>query len=321
MQSPILVPSLLLTHYPERLEAQRAESEALAREKASRIKAEYWSTLLLPNWATEMTTPERIASHRKMWWNGIPPGLRGQVWSRAIGNDLAVNATTYSIALEKATHEIKLGGYEALGGRYALITNGTSDVWPELKMFGRDHPMHQDLVDVCMAYAMYRRDIELQGSSIQHIAALLLLNLPAPEAFVVLSNLLNRALPLSFLVSDPNAMHAAFSTTLHALAKKAPSLAQRLKVLRVEPRDYLTDMFSSLFCGRLGIEHAARVMDVYAIEGDKIPPRVAVAVMSILEGHCIEGSAEDVARVLRVKSVDLEVEDFMARVYEAGKSG
>jgi hypothetical protein len=311
----------LLIHHTERLEAQRAESEAVAREKASRIKAEYWSTLLLPNWATEMTTPERIASHRKMWWNGIPPGLRGQVWSRAIGNDLAVSATTYSIALEKAMREIKLNGYEALGGRYALIIDGTSDVWPELKMFGRNHPMHQDIVDVCMAYAMYRPDIELQGSGILHIAALLLLNLPAPEAFVVLSNLLNRALPLSFLVLDPNAMHAAFSTTLHALAKKAPSLAQRLEVLRVEPREYLTDMFASLFCGRLGIEHAARVMDVYVIEGDKIPPRVAVAVMSIVEGHCMEGSAEDVARVLRVKSIDLEVEDFMSRMYDAGKTG
>lgn len=189
-------------------------------------------------------------------------------------------------------------------------------------MFAVEQPLHQDLIDICLAYSTYRPDISSVFSSIgiQHIAALLLLNLPAPAAFILLSNLLNRALPLSFLVQDANAMHAAYSTTIHALAKKHPSLAQRLESLRVEPREYLADMFGPLFCSRLGVEHAARVMDVYAVEGDKIPPRVAVAIMGMLEGSCVEGSAEDVARVLKSKSVDMDVEAFMARVYEAGKS-
>jgi hypothetical protein len=260
-----------------------------------------------------MTNPELRATHRKMWWNGIPPRLRGPVWTQAIGNDLEVSATTYSIALEKA---------RAHSDRHAHIISGTNDVWPDLKMFAVNQPMHDDLINICLAYSTYRPDISSAFSTIgiQHIAALLLLNLPAPSAFIVLSNLLNRALPLSFLVQDANAMHAAYSTTLHALAKKHPSLASRLESLRVEPRDYLADMFGSLFCGRLGVEHAARVMDVYVIEGDKIPPRVAVAVAGILESSCLEGGKEDVARVLREKSVEIGEEEFMARVYEAGKS-
>lgn len=255
-----------------------------------------------------MENPALRATHRKMWWNGIPPRLRGQVWTLAIGNDLEVSEATYNIALKKANPT-------------EHITDGTKSVWPELKMFAKDQPLHQDLINICLAYSTYRPDISgvLSTMGIQHIAALLLLNLPAPAAFIALSNLLNRALPLSFLVQDANAMHAAYSTTLHALAKKHPSLAARLESLRVEPREYLADMFGSLFCSRLGVEHAARVMDVYAIEGDKIPPRVAVAVMGILEGNCVEGGAEDVARVLRDKSVDTEMEEFMARVYEAGK--
>ncbi|OAL06559.1 hypothetical protein IQ06DRAFT_341376 [Phaeosphaeriaceae sp. SRC1lsM3a] len=297
----------------ERLEAQRAQNEALAREKATRIKAEYWSTLLLPNWATEMTNPELRATHRKMWWNGIPPRLRGQVWSQAIGNDLEVSSVTYTIALEKAP---------AQPSHYAHIIASTAVVFPDLKMFAPEQPLHADLVAICRAYASYRPDISASFSStgIQHIAALLLLNLPAASAFIVLCNLLNRALPLSFLVQDQNAMHAAYSTTIHALSKKNPQLAARLEQLRVEPRDYLADMFSSLFCSRLGVEHAARVMDVYVIEGDKIPPRVAVAVMGILETACLVGSSEEVAKVLRENKVDMGDEEFMARVYEAGKT-
>ncbi|KAF2831907.1 hypothetical protein CC86DRAFT_442336 [Ophiobolus disseminans] len=304
----------------ERLATQRARDEALAREKASHIKSEYWTTLLLPNWDAELTDPARRASHRKMWWNGIPPRLRGQVWSRAIGNDLGVSSTTYAIALAKADRS---------GERYTTIVQATNSVWSELGVFApgaEDQPLHKDLVDVCLAYSSYRPDISpLASAGITHIAALLLLNLPAPDAFTLLSNLLNRALPLSFLVQDHNAMHAAYATTISALHKKFPALAQRLEHLRVEPRDYLTGMFGSLFCGRLGVEYAARVMDVYVLEGDKIPPRVAVAVMGMCEGACLEGGKEDVAQVLREKSVGVEggvdVEAFVERVYEAGKSG
>ncbi|KAL5121966.1 hypothetical protein ACEQ8H_000182 [Pleosporales sp. CAS-2024a] len=293
----------------ERLEAQRAQEEAIAHEKATRIKAEYWSTLLLPNWATEMDNPELRNTHRKMWWNGIPPRLRGQVWSHAIGNELGVSAVTYSVALSKATPN-------------SHVASSTADVWPSLKMFAPDQPLHQDLIDVCLAYSTYRPDMSggFSASGIQHIAALLLLNLSPPDAFTTLSNLLNRPLPLSFLVQDYNAMHAAYSTTLDALAMKHASLAARLETLRVEPNEYLADMFASLFCSRLSVEHAARVMDLYAIEGDKIPPRVAVAVLGILEGSCIEGNKEDVTDVLKNKTVEIDVEDFVARVYEAGKT-
>jgi hypothetical protein len=308
---------------PERLTTLRAQDEALAREKASRIKAEHWSTLLLPKWTPEMTTPTLRATHRKMWWNGIPPRLRGAVWSKAIGNDLGVTEATYGIALQKAQQEVTRHDDEALEGRYRYIVESTRDVFPDLGVFGEKQPMHQELVDVCLAYSMYRPDIPHSSFDIQHIAALLLLNLPASQAFVTLSNLMNRPLPLSFLVHDQNAIHAAYSTTLHALAKKSPGLAQRLEDLRVEPRDYLFHMLGSLFCGRLDVEFAARVMDVYAIEGDKIIPRTAVAVLGLLEGSCVEGDAASVARILREKGVQggVTVEAFMAAVFEAGKSG
>lgn len=311
----------------ERLEAQRAQEEAHAREEASRIKAEYWSSLLLPNWATEMTNPELRTSHRRMWWNGIPPRLRGQVWQKAIGNDLEITEATYNIALEKAKKQIEQRP-DALGGRFAQMVESKSAVFPELKMFAAqtspeahdEQPLHDDLVNLCLAYSTYRPDISHASSGVQHIAALLLLNLSAPQAFITLSNMLNRALPLSFLVQDENSIHAAYSTTLQALSRKSHSLAQRLEVLRVEPSDYLFDMFGNLFCGRLGVESASRVMDVYTIEGDKIPPRVAVAILGILEGSCMEGDAEQVAKTLREKPIDMDVDEFMNRVYEAGKS-
>jgi hypothetical protein len=310
---------------PERLEAKRQEEEAIAREKAERIKAEYWSTLLLPNWDQEMSNPDLKGSHRKMWWNGIPAKLRGEVWKKAIGNELEVSGVTYNIALEKAQQQVSEFGASALDGRYAQIVENTKSVFAELKMFSPEtqdlpeQPLHQELVNICIAYSSYRPDVNTTVG-IHHVAALLLLNMSAEESFIALSNMMNRSLPLSFLIQDMNAITAAYDTTLSALGKKCPSMARRLAALRVEPHNYLLPIFSSLFCDRLPIDHAARLMDVYTIEGDKIPPRVAVALMAALEGSCMSGEAADVVEVLRTKKLRENPDEFMGKVYEAGKS-
>ncbi|KAJ4344795.1 uncharacterized protein N0V89_012539 [Didymosphaeria variabile] len=309
----------------ERLEAKRQEDEAIAREKAERIKAEYWSSLLLPNWAQEMANAELKGSHRKMWWNGVPAKLRGEVWKKAIGNELEVSEATYNVALEKAQLQVQELGSSALEGRYARIVESTKSVFADLKMFAPEtqdspeQPLHQELVNICIAYSSYRPDVDTTVG-IHHMAALFLLNLSASDSFIALSNLMNRALPLSFLIQDQNAITAAYDTTLSALAKKCPSMAHRLAELRVEPRDYLFEMFSGLFCDRVSIEHAARIMDVYTIEGDKIPARVAVALMGALEGSCMSGEAGDVVEVLRSKKLRESPDEFMGKVYEAGKS-
>ncbi|KAJ4301247.1 hypothetical protein N0V90_003338 [Kalmusia sp. IMI 367209] len=309
----------------ERLEVKRQEDEAIAREKAERIKAEYWSSLLLPNWDQEMANPELKGSHRKMWWNGVPAKLRGDVWKKAIGNELEVSGTTYNVALEKAQLQIQELGEDALDGRYAQIVENTKDVFADLKMFAPEtqetpeQPLHQELVNICIAYSSYRPDVDTTVG-IHHMAALFLLNMSAADSFIALSNILNRPLPLSFLVRDQTAITAAYDTTLSALTQKCPPLANRLAALRVEPHDYLLPMFSSLFCDRLSIEHAARIMDVYTIEGDKIPPRVAVGLLGVLEGNCMSGEGDDVVAVLRTKAIRETPDEFMGKVYEAGKS-
>lgn len=29
---------------------------------------------------------------RDLWWQGLPPGVRGKVWKKAIGNDLNISS-------------------------------------------------------------------------------------------------------------------------------------------------------------------------------------------------------------------------------------
>jgi hypothetical protein len=285
-----------------------------------------------------MVNPERKGSHRKMWWNGIPNKLRGTIWQRAIGNDLEVTENTFTIALQSANKEIKELGDAAFDGRVQDMRKGCKEVFTSLGMFApastmmtttadgetievpvEAQPLHQDLMDVILAYSSYRSDVNTTGG-IHHIAGLFLLNMSVVDSFTTLCNLLNRALPLSFLIRDQTAMTNAYASTLAALHKKCPMLATRLAELRVEPSLYLDSMFSSLFCDRLNIEHAARVMDIYSIEGDKIPPRVALGVLMYLEGASYQGGVQETLTVLREKEIMEDADEFVSRCYEAGKS-
>lgn len=48
--------------------------------------AKVWSTEILPQWEAS----RKLRKTRELWWQGLPPSVRGQVWRLAIGNDLNV---------------------------------------------------------------------------------------------------------------------------------------------------------------------------------------------------------------------------------------
>jgi hypothetical protein len=92
--------------------------------------------------------------------------MRGAVWKTAIGNELEISETTFNVALEKAKAEFRELGDRAFGGSVATIVENTSQVFPDLKIFGpksengEEQPFHKDLVNVCLAYKMYRPDVD-----------------------------------------------------------------------------------------------------------------------------------------------------------------
>ena len=161
----------------------------------------------------------------------------------------------------------------------------------------------------------------------QLIAALLALTMPTTSAtFLALANLLNRPLPLAFLIGDQVAIQKSYSLTLAILAQKLPRLHSHLftclsprahsvanesssssetipptpKGLGLAPALVLEPMFRTLFLAPgsgLGVEKAVRVWDVMMLDGDQAIIRVAVAVLAGLESR-LYGNKEEVLRVL-----------------------
>lgn len=237
------------------LEAERRKAAEMAdnqcvKDDTKSALLRIWEEHVLPNWDQVIREPRT----RELWWRGVAPKSRAQVWQRAIGNDLAMTDVTYRKALQRAKNIEKRLPYST-DGEYAresawfdAIRRDVKVTFPDLNIFQPGGPLHEGLVDVLMAYSMYRSDVGYShGTHVkppptnqppctnntdqnpQLTAALLTLTLPTPSStFLTLANLLNRPLPLAFLTGDASATSKAYTLTLTLLAQKYPRLHSHL---------------------------------------------------------------------------------------------
>ncbi len=209
---------------------------------------------------------------------------------------------------------------------FDAIRRDVKVTFPELNIFQLGGPLHNDLVDVLMAYSMYRSDVGYSHGT--HLtAALLILTLPSPSStFLSLANLLNRPLPLAFLTGSPTATKKAYSLTLTLLSQKLPRLHHHLfSILALGAHEVLEPMMRTLFLGPVGgvgVEIAVRLWDVIVFDGDSAIIRTAVAVLGVLEAK-LYVEREDVLDLLGWEAKSEwklgGVEEFMARVRTTGK--
>jgi hypothetical protein len=160
------------------LEADRrkqAESQArmTCKDDTASSLLRIWEEHVLPNW--DATTSQKRT--RELWWRGIAPRSRGAVWQRAVGNELELTDASYHAALSRAKAlERKLakgdGSLEEKkkGEWFAAIRRDVPGTYPELRIFQAGGPLCEPLVDVLMAYAMYRSDVGyVTGTNVSQI--------------------------------------------------------------------------------------------------------------------------------------------------------
>jgi hypothetical protein len=141
--------------------AKRSRSEC--RDTAADGLMRVWEQDILPRW--NQATRERRT--REMWWRGIAPRSRGAVWTRAIGNELGLTETSFRAALGRAREveeRIATGNSDGEDAKHAgwfsaIREDVEERTWKDLRIFQAGAPLHQSLVDVLSAYAMYRSDI------------------------------------------------------------------------------------------------------------------------------------------------------------------
>nr|XP_029522987.1 TBC1 domain family member 14 isoform X2 [Oncorhynchus nerka] len=230
-------------------EAQKRRKQLELRckvEESIGNAAQTWNQEILPNWST-MCNSRRV---RDLWWQGVPPSVRGKVWSLAVGNELNITHELYNICLARArdkwksmpTEPVTEDAGSSLADREAsleLIKLDISRTFPHLCIFQQGGPYYDVLHSILGAYTCYRPDV---GYMLTYFAAF--------DVFF-----------------DEN----------------LPKLFAHFKENKLTPDIYLIDWIFTLYSKSLPLDLACRVWDVFCRDGDEFLFRVALGILRLYE--------------------------------------
>ncbi|KAL6474745.1 hypothetical protein MHYP_G00157850 [Metynnis hypsauchen] len=252
-----------------------------------------WNTEILPNWDS-MRGTRRV---KDLWWQGLPPNVRGKVWSLAIGNELNITPELYEIFLSRAKErwgtfrdtgcevETEVDSGASVADRESsldLIKLDISRTFPSLFIFQKGGPYHDLLHSVLGAYTCYRPDVGyVQGMSF--IAAVLILNMEEPDAFIAFANLLNKPCQLAFFRVDHELMLKYFAAFQVFFEENLPKLFSHFQSSSLTPDLYLIDWIFTLYSKSLPLDVACRVWDVFCRDGEEFLFRTGLGILRLYE--------------------------------------
>ncbi|XP_060943856.1 TBC1 domain family member 12 isoform X2 [Limanda limanda] len=300
-------------------EAQRKKRQMKERHRQEDIISNamvIWNTEILPHWDT-MKGTRRV---RDLWWQGLPPSVRGRVWNLAIGNELNITAELYEIFLSRAkekwrsysetssVNDNESDGGASLADRESsldLIKLDISRTFPSLFIFQKGGPYHDLLHSVLGAYTCYRPDIGyVQGMSF--IAAVLILNLEEAEAFITFANLLNKPCQMAFFRVDHELMLKYFAAFEIFFEENLPRLFSHFQSNSLTPDLYLIDWIFTLYSKSLPLDVACRVWDVFCRDGEESLFRTGLGILRLFEEVLLQMDFIHIAQFLTRLPDDLQ---------------
>ncbi|XP_077387921.1 uncharacterized protein tbc1d10c isoform X2 [Festucalex cinctus] len=242
---------------------------------------------------------------------GIPTSLRAKCWPLLCG------------ATSRMNHNKQL--FQSLDSQAALqkwvdiIDRDLDRQFPFHEMFlSKDGHGQQGLFRVLKAYTQYQPEegyCQAQGP----VAAVLLMNMPAEEAFWCLVQISEHYLPGYY---SPLLEGVLFDATVltWVLKKTCPSAYKHLQRHQVEPLMFATDWLMCLFTRHLPFNALLRVWDLFFCNGVKVLLQVAAVLVRRALGRAeqrkqCQGQMETLQRLRDVKcEVQQEDDAFIAEV-------
>ncbi|OWR42413.1 SWI/SNF-related matrix-associated actin-dependent regulator of chromatin subfamily B member 1 [Danaus plexippus plexippus] len=183
-----------------------------------------------------------------------------------------------------------------------LIQLDISRTFPHLCIFQPGGPYFDVLHELLAAYVCYRPDIGyVQGMSF--IAAVLILNMEASQAFMCFSNLLEWPVLRAAFTRDGATMQRLWRAYTAVLSSELPRLASV-----VAPELYLVDWIYSVFAKPMPLDAACRVWDVLLRDGDHFLFHVALGVLHLYQNELKDMDFISAAQFLTKLPDDLDPE-------------
>ncbi|KAJ3605697.1 hypothetical protein NHX12_027741 [Muraenolepis orangiensis] len=213
---------------------------------------------------------------------GVPPSLRGRAWLYLSGG--------------KVKREQNKGRFQALDSQPGdptwvdIIERDLHRQFPFHEMFvARGGHGQQDLFRVLKAYTLHHPE-EGYCQAQAPIAAVLLMHMPAEDAFWGLVQICDKYLP-GYYSKGLEAVQLDGEILFSLLKKVSPVAHQHLKKHGLEPVLYMTEWFMCAFSRTLPWASVLRVWDMFLCEGVKVIFRVGLVLL-----RCMLGSQEKLKR-------------------------
>ncbi|XP_032349439.1 TBC1 domain family member 14 isoform X3 [Camelus ferus] len=258
-----------------------------------------WNNEILPNWET-MWCSRKV---RDLWWQGIPPSVRGKVWSLAIGNELNITHELFAICLARAKE------------RWRSFSTGGSEVDSEDAGFSAaDREASLELIKLDISRTFPNLCIFQQVQGMSFIAAVLILNLDTADAFIAFSNLLNKPCQMAFFRVDHGLMLTYFAAFEVFFEENLPKLFAHFKKNNLTPDIYLIDWIFTLYSKSLPLDLACRIWDVFCRDGEEFLFRTALGILKLFEDILTKMDFIHIAQFLTRLPDDLPAEEFFASI-------
>ncbi|XP_072041794.1 TBC1 domain family member 12-like isoform X2 [Amphiura filiformis] len=297
-------------------------AEQIKFENSVQSALNVWQSELLPNWET-------IKSNKRtkdIWWQGIPPSVRGKVWLLAIGNELNITHELFEIFLARAKDRIKVFSEPDTddceevhaASREASVEVIQLDVartFPQLCIYQKGGPYYDLLHSVLGAYACYRPDVGyVQGMSF--IAAIFLLYLDPSDAFICFANLLNKSCQLAFFRLEQPVMQSYFSTYEDYFQDNLPTLYAHFQEQELTPDLYIIEWLYTLHSKSLPLDVSCRVWDVFFRDGEEFLFRTALGILLLYEDILLNMDFIQLAQFLTKLPEDIDNEKLFRCISE-----
>ncbi|XP_028267968.1 TBC1 domain family member 10B [Parambassis ranga] len=239
---------------------------------------------------------------------GIPSSLRGKAW-QVLSNsqDLLLANHGKFDELEREPGEAKW---------LDIIEKDLHRQFPFHEMFAaRGGHGQQDLYRILKAYTIYKPD-EGYCQAQAPVAAVLLMHMPAEQAFWCLVQICEKYLP-GYYSAGLEAIQLDGEIFFSLLRRTCPMAYRHLKKFKIDPILYMTEWFMCIFSRTLPWSSVLRVWDMFFCEGVKIVFRVGLVLLKQMLGSVdklreLQGMYETMER-LRNISPDTIREDILVQ--------
>uniref|UniRef100_A0A8D3BFS6 Rab-GAP TBC domain-containing protein n=1 Tax=Scophthalmus maximus TaxID=52904 RepID=A0A8D3BFS6_SCOMX len=228
---------------------------------------------MLNSWDKWMAKKHKKVKERCQ--KGIPPSLRGRAWLYLTGG--------------KVKREQNRGRFQELDDQPGdpkwvdIIERDLHRQFPFHEMFSaRGGHGQQDLFRVLKAYTLHRPE-EGYCQAQAPVAAVLLMHMPAEDAFWVLVQICEKYLP-GYYSTGLEAIQLDGEILYGLLRRVSPVAHGHLKKHKLEPILYMTEWFMCAFSRTLPWASVLRVWDMFLCEGVKILFRVGLVLLKYMLG-------------------------------------